>query len=153
MSDKTSNFKVLVLHGAGLNMRGKVDIEKFGKETLQDYEKRITRYAEEFDISVSFFQSNVEGELINRLYKCFDEKDFQALIINPGGFTLGYRALQQAVAQVNGKIPVIEVHVSNLATRGVLSDIAPSCIGSVAGFGLFGYSLALRALRNILWKE
>jgi len=141
--------KILVIHGAGMNMRGKVNIEKFGKLTLADYEREIKVYAAEclpMSIEIEFFRSNTEGEIIDRLYAAFDDDNVVGVVANPAGFTKGYRALVQAVEQVNTKIPVIEVHISNPAVYGTISDVSPASKGVITGLGLFGYSLALRYL-------
>ncbi len=80
-----SKRKVLVVHGAGLCMRGKAQIEKFGTLTLADYERHILHYAEQHHLDVEFFQSNSEGSVIDRLYAAHDDGDVDGAIINPGG--------------------------------------------------------------------
>ncbi|MDH5534562.1 MAG: 3-dehydroquinate dehydratase, partial [Betaproteobacteria bacterium] len=111
--------KVLVVHGAGMNMRGKVQTEIFGPMTLPEYDQHIRKYAAELGLEVEIFHSNVEGEVINRFYAAH-EAGVDAAIINPAGFTSGYPALVAAIAQV--KFPTIEVHISNPARRGGVSD-------------------------------
>ena len=139
--------KVLVVHGAGMNMRGKAQTEIFGPMTLAEYDVHIRKYAAELGFDVEIFQSNVEGEVINRFYGAQDA-GVDAAIINPAGFTRGYPALVAAIAQV--KFPTIELHISNPARRGGVSEVAPACRGVLTGFGIFGYYLALRGLREIL---
>ena len=139
--------KLLVIHGAGMNMRGKVQTEIFGPMTLPEYDQHIRRYASELVIEVEIFHSNVEGEIINRFYAAHDG-GVQGAIINPAGFTRGYPALTAAIAQV--RFPTIELHISNPARRGGVSEIAPACRGVITGCGIFGYCLALRALRDML---
>ena len=139
-------MKVLVIHGAGMNMRGKVQVDVFGPMTLPQYDELIRRYAGELGIEVDIFHSNVEGEVINRLYDAH-ERDVDGAIINPAGYTSGHPALGAAIAQV--KFPTIELHVSNPARRGATSDIARVTRGTIAGFGVFGYALALRGLQDI----
>ena len=139
--------KVLIVHGAGMNMRGKAQIEVFGKMTLPEYDEHIRRYARELGIEVDIFHSNIEGETINRFYAAHDA-GFDAAIINPAGYTTGYPALVAAIAQV--KFPVIELHISNPARRGRESEIARAARGVVAGFGIYGYFLALRGIQDIL---
>jgi 3-dehydroquinate dehydratase-2 len=139
--------KVLIVHGAGMNMRGKVQTEVFGPMTLSEYDEHIRKYAGELSIEVDIFHSNVEGEVINRFYAAHD-RGAHAAIINPAGFTRGYPALAAAIAQV--KFPTIELHISNPARRGGVSEIAPVCRGVITGFGIFGYYLALRGLRDML---
>ncbi len=139
-------MKVLVIHGAGMNMRGKVQVEVFGKMTLPEYDEHIRKYAKELDVEVEIFHSNIEGELINKLYDAH-ESGVDAAIINPAGYTTGHPALAAAIAQV--KFPTVELHVSNPAKRGVVSDIGRASRCVIAGYGVYGYSLALRGLIEI----
>jgi 3-dehydroquinate dehydratase-2 len=139
-------MKVLVIHGAGMNMRGKVQVDVFGPMTLPQYDEHIRKYAADLKIDVEIFHSNIEGEVINRIYDAH-EAGADGAIINPAGYTSGHPALGAAIAQV--KFPTIELHVSNPAKRGATSDIARVARGSIAGFGVFGYYLALRGLHDI----
>jgi 3-dehydroquinate dehydratase II len=139
-------MKVLVIHGCGMNMRGKVQTDVFGPMTLPQYDEQIRKYASDLDVDIEIFHSNIEGEVINKLYDAHDA-GFEGAIINPAGYTTGHPALVAAIAQVG--FPTIEVHVSNPARRGVVSEIAKACRGSVAGFGLYGYHMALRGLQEI----
>jgi 3-dehydroquinate dehydratase-2 len=139
-------MKVLVIHGAGMNMRGKVQLDVFGPMTLPQYDEHIRRYAGELGVDVEIFHSNIEGEVINRLYDAH-EGGVDGAIINPAGYTTGHPALGAAIAQV--KFPTIELHVSNPARRGANSDIARVARGTIAGFGVFGYYMALRGLKEI----
>jgi 3-dehydroquinate dehydratase-2 len=142
-------MKVLVIHGAGMNMRGKVQVDVFGPMTLPQYDERINAYARELAVEVEIFHSNIEGEVINRLYDAH-EHDVDGAIINPAGYTTGHPALGAAIAQV--KFPTIELHVSNPARRGAVSDIARVTRGTIAGFGVFGYYMALRGLKDLANK-
>ena len=139
--------KVLVIHGAGMNMRGKSQLDVFGPMTLPEYDQHIRRYASELGVEVEIFHSNIEGEVINRFYAAHDG-GVGGAIINPAGFTTGHPALVAAIAQV--KFPTIELHISNPARRGRVSEIATTTRGVVTGFGIFGYYLALRGIREIL---
>ena len=141
--------KVLVIHGAGMNMRGKVQVDVFGPMTLADYDARIRAYAKALGISVDTFHSNIEGEVINRIYGAGDE-GFDGALVNPAGYMTGYPALCLAISQV--AFPVIEVHISNPAKRGIVSDVAKVCRATVAGFGIAGYDLAFRGLQSLLSK-
>ena len=104
-------------YGAAIDMRGRVQVEVFGPQTMADYEAAIAGFADELGVEVEVFHSNVEGELIDRLYQAHDGVD--GVVVNPGGFTRGYPALNAAIAQVG--MPVCEVHISNPARRGVAS--------------------------------
>jgi 3-dehydroquinate dehydratase II len=128
--------RVLVIHGAGMNMRGKVQVDIFGPMTLPEYDERIRGYAKEL----------IEGEIVNRLYTANDQ-GFDAAIFNPAAFGTGYPALVAAISQV--KFPTIEVHISNPIRRGPASQTAAVSQGVVAGFGIAGYALALRGIREM----
>ena len=138
--------KILLIHGAGMNMRGKAQLELFGPTTLAQYDEQLRKYAAELRVELEIFHSNVEGEVIDKLYAAHDA-GASGCIINPAGFTVGYAALNQAIAQVN--FPTIEVHVSNPALRGRISDVGRHTRGVVTGFGLYGYHLAMRGLMEI----
>ena len=139
--------KVLILHGAGMNMRGKVQTEIFGTMTLPEYDAKIRAYAAELGLEIEIFHSNVEGEVINKVYAA-EETKVDAAIFNPAGFSSGYPALVAALSQV--RFPIVEVHISNPIRRGPASETAKVSRSIVAGFGVAGYSLALRGLRDML---
>ncbi len=141
--------KILIIHGAGMNMRGKVQTEIFGTMTLPDYDTQIRNYATELELEIDIFHSNIEGEVVNRLYAANDA-GVDGAIFNPAGFSRGYPALVAAIGQV--KFPTIEVHISNPVRRGPMSDTATVSRGIVAGFGVEGYYLALRGLRGLVGK-
>jgi 3-dehydroquinate dehydratase-2 len=134
--------RILVLHGAGMDMRGKTQIDVFGPMKLEEYDRQIKSYARKLEVEVELFHSNIEGEVINRLYAAH-EAGFDACLINPAGFTNGYPALAAAISQV--AFPTIEIHISNPASRGAVSSIAPACRGVITGFGIYGYHVGLQA--------
>ena len=138
--------KVLVIQGAGMNMRGKAQVEIFGSMTLEEMNEQILTYAEGLGIEVELFLSNIEGEGGNALYDAHD-RGFDAALINPAGYTTGTGPLRGAISQVG--FPVIEVHASNPTARGTVSTVLPVCKGSVYGFGVYGYRLALEAVKHI----
>ena len=113
--------RILVIHGAGMNMRGKVQTEIFGPMTLPEYDERIRGYASALGLEVEIFHSNIEGEIVNKLYEAND-RGFDAAIFNPAAFGSGYPALVAAISQV--KFPTIEVHISNPIRRGPASQTA-----------------------------
>ena len=141
--------KVLIVHGAGMNMRGKAQIDIHGPMTLPQYDEHIRKYASELGIEVEIFHSNIEGEVINKFYEAH-ERAVDAAIINPAGYSTGHRALNNAISHV--RFPTIEVHVSNPARRGGESEVTRVCRGAVMGFGVFGYYLALRGIKDLLAK-
>jgi len=135
--------KILVVHGAGMNMRGKAQIDVFGPLTLPEYDKAISEFATELGVDIECFHSNIEGEVVNKLYE-MDDTELHGAIINPAGYTVGYPALCAAITQVS--YPVYELHMSNPAVRGKISDIGRVTNGVVSGFGILGYKLAMEAL-------
>jgi 3-dehydroquinate dehydratase-2 len=139
--------RVLVIHGIGMNMRGKVQTDIFGTMTLPQYDEQIHKYASELGLEVEIFHSNIEGEVINKIYEAHD-RGVDAALINPAGYSTGHPAIVAALAQVS--FPTIEVHISNPARRGGVSEVARVSRGTVTGFGIFGYYMALRGVRELL---
>jgi 3-dehydroquinate dehydratase-2 len=139
--------KILIVHGAGMNMRGKAQVDLFGPMTLADYDQHIRRYASELGVEIEIVHSNSEGELIDAFYRAH-ETGADAAVINPAGHMAGYPALVAAISQV--RFPTVEVHLSNPAQRGKESDVTRVCRSTVTGFGIFGYYLALRGLKDSL---
>ena len=139
--------KVLIVHGAGMNMRGKAQIDVFGPMTLPEYDEHIRKYAAELGIDAEIFHSNVEGEVIDKFYAAHDG-GVDAAIINPAGYTTGHPALMAAISQV--RFPTIELHISNPARRGRESEMARVCRAVVTGCGIYGYHLAMRGILEML---
>lgn len=142
--------KFLVVQGLGINMRGKVQTNVFGTMTMDQYNDAIREYASKLGIEVEIFHSNIEGEVINKFYEAHDT-GVDGAIINPAGYSGGHPALVAAIAQVD--VPTIEVHISNPAARGGVSQITGPCKGAVTGFGIFGYYLAMQGLLDVLGKQ
>jgi 3-dehydroquinate dehydratase-2 len=142
-----SKIRVLIIHGAGIELRGKVDIPKFGTATMADYDQAIATFSGELGIEIETFHSLVESDVIAELKQCA-EKKIQGVIINPASFTRGHPDL--ATALVGTGLPVVEVHISNPAKRGTPSEIAPSATAAVAGFGIRGYYYALQGLLDLV---
>lgn len=138
--------KVLVVHGAGINMRGKFQVEIFGTATMEDYSDQIQKYANQLDIEIDIFHSNIEGEVIDKFYQSHID-GYDAAIINPAGYSIGHPALCAAISQV--EFPTLEVHISNPAARGNISEISPVCKGVITGFGLYGYFIGLKAIKEL----
>lgn len=135
---------ILVLNGPNLNLLGQRETSIYGAATLDSLEETIRGHFPE--ITFSFFQSNREGELIDRLHATRTDGT-DAVVFNPGGYTHTSVALRDAVASIDA--PVVEVHISNVAARETfrhVSLIAPACIGQIAGFGIDGYVIAVHAL-------
>ncbi|WP_338750037.1 type II 3-dehydroquinate dehydratase [Bacillus sp. FJAT-52991] len=137
---------ILLLNGPNLNRLGKREPDIYGAVTLEELESQLISKAKESGVTLSTFQSNHEGELIDRLHLAADE-EMVGIIFNPGAFTHYSYALRDAVTSIS--IPVIEVHISNIHARESFrhqSVIAPVAVGQIAGLGLKGYELALQAL-------
>lgn len=137
--------KILVLNGPNLNMLGKREPGIYGTETLEDVYEKIKKRAEELGCEVEFFQSNIEGEIINEIHKTLEGYD--GIIINPGAFTHYSYAIHDALTSVKTK--AIEVHISNIHKREEFrhkSVTAPACVGQICGLGTDGYLYALEAL-------
>ena len=144
--------RVLLLNGPNLNLLGSREPGIYGTETLESIEKRAVEVARETGHELSAFQSNAEHELIERIQRAPTD-GFGFLIFNPAAFTHTSVALRDAIAAV--RLPFIEVHLSNTLARepfrrhSYFSDIA---VGVIAGFGAFGYELAVRAAARHLAK-
>lgn len=141
---------VLILHGPNLNLLGTREPEIYGTEKLDDINERLGRLAKRHGASIEIFQSNHEGDLIERVHSARN-RGITWIIVNPGGLTHTSVALRDALASVN--IPFIEVHLSNIYSRepfrrhSYFSDVA---VGTVCGLGSRGYDFALEfALQKI----
>ncbi|MCC6181452.1 MAG: type II 3-dehydroquinate dehydratase [Bacteroidia bacterium] len=133
-------LKIAIINGPNLNLLGKREVEIYGTQTFEDYFKELKKQYS--NIEFTYFQSNVEGELINKLHE-FGFK-YNGIILNAGAFTHTSIAIADAVAGIN--TPVIEVHISNIFSREDyrhVSYLGKYCIGSISGFGLRGYAMAV----------
>ena len=136
-------MKALIINGPNLNLVGTRNPEIYGNISLTDYLSELSENYE-FDI----FQSNVEGEIINRLQQA-DNENYDGILINAGGYTHTSIAIADAIEAI--ETPVIEIHISNIFAREEFRNnslIAPNCIGHISGFGLKSYELGLKALNN-----
>ena len=140
-------MKIQLINGPNLNLLGKREPEKYGTET---FEERISILRELFpEIAFDYFQSNIEGEIINKLHETGFSYD--GIILNPGGYTHTSVSIADAVASV--KSPVVEVHITNIAAREEFrhnSLVGRYCAGTIAGFGLDGYRLAVEAIIELI---
>src|SRR5579863_3291771 len=134
-------MRIAIINGPNLNLLGTREPEVYGSQTFEQYYAELrTNYPA---IDFSYFQSNVEGELINELQRVGFSSD--GIILNPGGYTHTSVAIGDAIAAI--KAPVIEVHISNMAAREEfrrISHISAKARGTIAGLGLKGYELGVR---------
>ncbi len=136
---------VAVLNGPNINMLGLREPEKYGSETLDDLEALCAETAEALGLAIDFRQTNAEGELINWVQECRGRA--AGIVINPAGYTHTSIALMDALLAVD--LPVIEVHITNIHRREEfrhLSYVSKAATGVIAGLGIGGYALALRAM-------
>jgi 3-dehydroquinate dehydratase-2 len=140
---------ILVIHGPNLNLLGTRETDLYGNLTLDDINDKLSILAKELGVSASFYQSNSEGDLVNKIQGALGKCD--AIIINPGAYTHTSIALRDAILGVS--IPTIEVHLSNIYQReefrkkSMLADVA---VGQITGFGVESYLLGLRAAVKVI---
>lgn len=138
-------MKVLIVNGPNLNLLGTREPQIYGNRA---FEKYFNILKDDYpDLELEYFQSNVEGEMINKMQEVRESHD--GIVLNAGGYTHTSVALHDCIAAID--IPVVEVHISNLAAREEFrhkSMIAPKCVGTISGFGLESYRLGILALRG-----
>jgi 3-dehydroquinate dehydratase-2 len=143
--------KIIILNGPNLNLLGEREKEKYGTITLKDIENNCKEFANKNNINLSFFQSNVEGELVEKIQEA--RKESHGMVINAGGYTHTSVAIHDALSIL--KIPIIELHITNIYNReefrhkSLISKVATSVL---CGFGTDGYIMALKAMNNNLKK-
>lgn len=130
--------RILILNGPNLNLLGKREPSVYGNKSFEEYFVELQSAFPK--IELEYFQTNVEGELIN----CLQQSNHDGIILNAGGYTHTSIAIRDAISAI--KIPVVEVHISNISARETFrheSMIAPACVGCIFGFGLKSYDLAI----------
>ena len=143
------NKKILIINGPNLNLLGEREQSQYGKNTLNDIENECVKLSEEFNDKIEFFQSNIEGEIVNKIQQVRNE--FHGVIINAGGFTHTSVSIRDALEIL--KIPIIEVHISNIYKReefrqkSLLSGVVT---GGIFGLGTECYILAIKALQSLM---
>jgi len=136
-------MKILIINGPNLNMLGKREPKYYGSQTLDGINKEIEEKAKQLNIETEFFQSNLEGEIINFIHNA-QNNGTDGIILNAGAFTHYSYAIHDAITSVD--TPVVEVHLSNIHKREDFrhkSVLADACLGQVSGFGKYSYIMAL----------
>jgi 3-dehydroquinate dehydratase-2 len=144
--------KILVIHGPNLNLLGKREKSVYGRASLKDIEKEMTKLAEAEKVGIEFFQSNHEGEIVTRIQEA--DGAYAAIVINPAAFTHTSVAIRDAIAAVS--VPAIEVHLSNIHARESFrkeSFVSPVASGVVFGFGKDSYLLGLKGAIALLRQK
>ena len=139
--------KIIILNGPNLNLLGEREKSQYGDFTLKDVENSCKEFAGKNNLNISFFQSNIEGELVEKIQE--SRKDQDGLIINAGGYTHTSVAIHDALKLI--KFPIIELHISNIYNREEFrhkSLISKVANGVICGFGVDGYIMSLRAIKN-----
>jgi len=137
-------MKLLILNGPNLNLVGTRNPEIYGNVSLNTYLQELKK-----DYDFEIFQSNIEGEIIDKL-QASEHENFHGVILNAGGYTHTSVAIADAIEAIS--VPVLEVHISQIFAREEFRNkslIAPNCIGHISGFGLLSYELALKAFLSI----
>lgn len=146
-------MKILVLHGVNLNMFGRRDPAHYGTATLENINESLRALGETLGAELTFFQTNHEGEMVERIHRAVDE-NYDAVIINPAAWTHYSYAIADAMAILT--CPIVEVHMSRIFDREEFrrhSVLAPIEAGSIAGFGIDSYRLGLRAACALAKKK
>lgn len=141
-------MKFLVINGVNLNLTGMREPGVYGALTLSEINDKISAYCEKNGDNVDFYQSNIEGELVNALHRAFLEKAYDGILINAGAFTHYSIAIRDAIKAIN--IPVAEVHISNVHAREEFrhtSMLSAVCQGVVCGFGVGSYIAGIEGLK------
>jgi 3-dehydroquinate dehydratase-2 len=145
--------KILILHGVNLNMLGLRSADHYGTWTLEDINEALRELAGELGVEVEYFQTNVEGEMVEKIHQAHVE-GYDAVVINAGAWTHYSYAIRDALEIL--KVPIVEVHMSNIYAREDFrhfSVIAPIASGQISGFGIQSYLLGLRAAVELLNKK
>ncbi len=142
-------MKIVVIQGPNLNMLGVREQQVYGPMKLEQIHAQMKEAADQNGVEIEFFQSNLEGELVDKIQECYGEA--HGMIINAAAYTHTSIAIRDAIAAVN--LPAIEVHISNIHRREEFRKenmIAPVCTSSIVGFGPFGYHLAMMGMFQIM---
>ena len=143
------SMKIKVINGPNLNLLGKRESDIYGDTSLDEINRKLIKFASEYNIDLIFYQSNHEGKLVDEIQS--SDTSMDGIVINPAAYSHTSIALRDAIKGI--LIPVVEVHLSNIHAREEFrhkSLSAPVCIGQISGFGVHSYELGIRALYNFL---
>ena len=148
-------MKILVINGPNLNLLGEREPGYYGTDTLASINADLEKKAAELGTEIEFYQSNHEGAIIDRLHAARANANggIDAIVLNAGAYTHYSYAIRDAIAAI--KLPVVEVHLSNIHARDAFREtsvIAPVCVGQISGFGAYSYTLGLYAAVNAAKK-
>lgn len=144
-------IKILLLQGANMAWLGRRQPEIYGTTTADQLNEMLQNHASGHDYDLDIYYTHIEGEAIARIFQGVEE-GVDGLVMNPAGFTYRGEALRDCILDCNG-LPYIEVHISNIAKRGIKSVLANAAQGMLMGFGLQSYLLALDAMLDLLQKR
>jgi 3-dehydroquinate dehydratase-2 len=142
-------MKIVVIQGPNLNMLGVREQQIYGSMKLEQIHAQMKDFASQSGMEIEFFQSNLEGELVDKIQECYGDAD--GIIINAAAYTHTSIAIRDAISAVN--LPTMEVHISNIYRREEFRKqnmIAPVCSSSIVGFGPFGYHLAMVGMLQMM---
>lgn len=142
-------MRILIINGPNINLLGTREPEIYGALTLDKINEQLQEFANASGVEIETFQSNIEGEIVNRIQQA--KTDCDGIVINPAAYTHTSVAIRDAISAVN--MPAVEVHISNIHAREEFrknSFIAPVCIGQISGFGADSYKLGIKGLIDFL---
>ena len=145
-------MKILIMNGPNLNLLGEREPGIYGSETLETINRGLSDVAAGLGVELGFYQSNHEGELIDKLHAA--RLEYDAVVLNAGAYTHYSIAIRDAIAAL--KLPVVEVHLSNIHARESFREnsvIAPVCVGQISGFGAYSYTLGLYAAVELVKRR
>lgn len=142
-------MRILIINGPNINLLGTREPEIYGALTMEKINEQLSAYAQTLGVELETFQSNIEGEIVDRIQSAKD--NCSGIVINPAAYTHTSVAIRDAISAV--ALPAVEVHISNIHAREEFrrnSFIAPVCIGQICGFGADSYKLGLKGLVDFL---
>lgn len=143
-------MKLLLIQGANLNSLGHRQGNTYGDMTAEELDQKLYRHAQEFNYELDIFYTNIEGEAVNKVYASV-EAGVNGILANPAGFTYNAYSLRDCLKYVAP--PYIELHITNIDQRDIKSVMSAAAVGSIQGFGMDSYFIALEAMLRLLHHE